>query len=164
MPSPRVRGQLRMPGAAIKGIPNFGTQRTPAERAARFAQSVARAVQRAKQPAEINLPFPKIDGIYTDARTLTAPGADWTSDLDPDERWILEHESGLNPLAKNPTSSAFGSWQGLLSTRQTYAKRLGFDPNTTDPFQQKAMFRAYVADRYKTAAIAKAFWERNRYY
>lgn len=70
-------------------------------------------------------------------------------------------ESGLNPTAKNPTSSAFGIWQGLESTRKAY---LGPNYQTTDPVMQLDAFRRYVKDRYGTPENAQAFWQRNHWY
>jgi hypothetical protein len=86
------------------------------------------------------------------------------SGLSPAEAYIIQHESGGRPTAKNPTSTAFGIWQGLQGTRNDYARRLGFSPNTTDVAQQLAMFRAYVRDRYKTAENAQRFWQTHHWY
>lgn len=94
----------------------------------------------------------------------TAHAGDWKDTLDPNEAWIIQHESGFNPNAQNPTSTAFGIWQGLAGTRQKYAAQVGVSPTTTDPNEQLAMMRAYVKDRYGTPANAKAFWERNHWY
>lgn len=91
-------------------------------------------------------------------------GSGWRASLSPAEAWIIQRESSFNPLAKNPTSSAFGIWQGLDSTRRAYAAKVGVDPNTTDPGQQLLMFRRYIADRYGTAENAQAFWQRNHWY
>jgi len=80
------------------------------------------------------------------------------------EAYIIQHESGGNPTADNPTSTAYGIWQGLAATRQAYAQRMGFDPNTTDDNQQLQMFRQYVTDRYGTAENAEAFWRAHHWY
>lgn len=91
-------------------------------------------------------------------------GTGWQSSLTPAERELWQHESSLNPLADNPSSTAFGIWQGLASTRAQYAKRFGYDPNTTDPMQQLQMGRAYVADRYGNADNAWRFWQQHHWY
>lgn len=86
------------------------------------------------------------------------------SGLSEAEAWIIQHESGGNPTAQNPTSTAFGIWQGLDTTRATYAARFGYDPGTTDVNQQLTMFRAYIADRYGTPEAAMQFWQKNGWY
>jgi hypothetical protein len=77
------------------------------------------------------------------------------------ERWIIMHESSGYPTADNPTSTAFGLGQLLLGNRILY---LGEDYATTDCGRQLWAFRAYVHDRYGTAARAKAFWQANGWY
>lgn len=80
------------------------------------------------------------------------------------EAYIIQHESGGDPTADNPTSTAFGIWQGLQATREAYAQRMGFDPNTTDVNQQLQMFRQYISDRYGSAENAEAFWRSHHWY
>jgi septal ring factor EnvC (AmiA/AmiB activator) len=77
------------------------------------------------------------------------------------ERWIILRESSGDPTADNPTSTAFGLGQLLLGNRILY---LGRDYATTDCARQLWAFRAYVGDRYGTAARAKAFWQANGWY
>jgi hypothetical protein len=77
------------------------------------------------------------------------------------ERWIILRESSGDPTADNPTSTAFGLGQLLLGNRILY---LGHDYATTDCGRQLWAFRAYVQDRYGTAARAKAFWQANGWY
>lgn len=89
---------------------------------------------------------------------------DWRATLSPAEAYIIERESGFDPSARNPTSGAFGLWQGHGSTLEAYAERFGFDKHTTDPQQQLTMFRAYIKDRYGTAEKAVAFWKKNHWY
>jgi hypothetical protein len=75
--------------------------------------------------------------------------------------WIIMRESGGNPRADNPTSTAFGLGQLLLGNRILY---LGRDYATIDCGRQLWAFRAYVRDRYGTAERAKAFWQANGWY
>jgi|GEM_PF-842042 uncharacterized protein YukE len=107
-------------------------------------------------------------GIPLDATPASAgptpAGGDWKATLSPAEAWIIQKESNFDPTAVNASSGAFGLWQGLGATLDTYANRFGFDRHTTDPNQQLTMFRAYIKDRYGTAENAKAFWERNGWY
>jgi septal ring factor EnvC (AmiA/AmiB activator) len=77
------------------------------------------------------------------------------------EHWIIMRESGGDPTADNPTSTAFGLGQLLLGNRILY---LGRHYATTDCGRQLWAFRAYVRDRYGTAAQAKAFWQANGWY
>jgi hypothetical protein len=77
------------------------------------------------------------------------------------ERWIILRESGGDPTADNPASTAFGLGQLLLGNRILY---LGEDYATIDCGRQLWAFRAYVHDRYGTAARAKAFWQANGWY
>ncbi len=89
---------------------------------------------------------------------------DWRGSLSPAESWIIQKESSFNPRADNPTSTAFGIWQGLDSTRKAYGRKVGVDPNTVNPWQQLAMFRSYVKDRYGTAEGAQRFWQAKGWY
>jgi peptidoglycan hydrolase CwlO-like protein len=77
------------------------------------------------------------------------------------EQWIIMHESGGDPTADNPTSTAFGLGQLLLGNRILY---LGKDYATTDCGKQLAAFRTYVHDRYGTAEAAQAFWQSHGWY
>ena len=70
-------------------------------------------------------------------------------------------ESSGDPTADNPASTAFGLGQLLLGNRILY---LGQDYATIDCGRQLWAFRAYVRDRYGTAARAKAFWQANGWY
>jgi len=77
------------------------------------------------------------------------------------EHWIITRESGGDPTADNPTSTAFGLGQLLLGNRILY---LGADYATIDCGKQLMAFRAYVRDRYGTAEAAQAFWQRHGWY
>jgi uncharacterized protein YlxW (UPF0749 family) len=88
----------------------------------------------------------------------------WRCDLSgasPAERYVIAHESGGDPTAANPASSAFGLGQLLLDMRLRY---LGAGYATTDCAKQLAAFRAYVRDRYGTAEQAAAFWAAHHWY
>jgi septal ring factor EnvC (AmiA/AmiB activator) len=77
------------------------------------------------------------------------------------ERWIIMRESGGDPRADNPTSTAFGLGQLLLGNRILY---LGADYATIDCGLQLQAFRSYVRDRYGTAEAAIAFWQSHGWY
>ena len=91
-------------------------------------------------------------------RTGTKCDLSGTSDA---EYWIIMHESGGDPTADNPRSTAFGLGQLLLDLRQ---RLLGADYDTIDCGKQLAAFRAYVKERYGTAEAAKAFWQAHGWY
>jgi hypothetical protein len=91
-------------------------------------------------------------------------GRGWRCDLSgtsPAEWFVIAHESGGDPTAANPRSTAFGLGQLLLDMRLRY---LGVDYATTDCGKQLGAFRAYVRDRYGTAERAMAFWIAHHWY
>jgi len=74
---------------------------------------------------------------------------------------IVMKESGWNPFADNPSSTAFGLGQLVFSQRQNY---LGDAADTTDCALQLKAFRGYVRDRYGTAENAWSFWLSHHWY
>jgi hypothetical protein len=74
---------------------------------------------------------------------------------------IIMKESGGDPTADNPRSTAFGLGQLLLDLRQRY---LGANADTVDCGLQLKAFRTYVAERYGTAENAWAFWQAHGWY
>jgi hypothetical protein len=83
------------------------------------------------------------------------------SQLSASERYIIQHESGGETTAKNPSSTAFGVGQLLIANRRHY---LGSNANSTDPGQQLKAFRGYVSDRYGNADRAASFWRSHHWY
>ncbi|QOV99503.1 aggregation-promoting factor C-terminal-like domain-containing protein [Rhodococcus pyridinivorans] len=73
--------------------------------------------------------------------------------------WIIGRESGWDPMARNPSSGAFGLAQFLGSTKDQYLP----DENPNPRIQGDAMAR-YIRDRYGDPLAAKAFWEQNGWY
>jgi peptidoglycan hydrolase CwlO-like protein len=76
-------------------------------------------------------------------------------------RTIIMRESGGSPTADNPTSTAFGLGQLLLSNRQ---RLIPENPNTTDCGLQYRAFKQYVTERYGTFDAALAFHNAHGYY
>jgi soluble lytic murein transglycosylase-like protein len=72
---------------------------------------------------------------------------------------IGDKESGFNPLAQNPRSSAFGIFQFLDATRRTYGI-----PKTSDPYIQSVAGFKYLRDRYGSPAAALAFHNAHNWY
>ena len=71
---------------------------------------------------------------------------------------IFSRESGWNPNAQNPTSSAYGIPQFLNGTWAQYGGK------TSDPAEQIRDGIRYMTDRYGSPSQAKAFWDRNHWY
>jgi septal ring factor EnvC (AmiA/AmiB activator) len=77
------------------------------------------------------------------------------------EYFIIMKESGGDPTADNPRSTAFGLGQLLLDGRRYY---LGANYDTIDCGLQLQAFRGYVRDRYGTAENARSFWLSHGWY
>ncbi|MGZ9839700.1 aggregation-promoting factor C-terminal-like domain-containing protein [Tsukamurella ocularis] len=81
-----------------------------------------------------------------------------------DEQWpamvnIINRESGWNPKAQNPSSTAYGLGQFL---DQTWATVGG--TKTDDLGQQASYMAKYIKDRYGDPDKAWAFWQANGHY
>jgi len=72
---------------------------------------------------------------------------------------LLQHESGLNPRAKNPSSTAYGLFQFLDSTWKTVGAT-----KTSDPEKQFEAGFKYIKQRYGTPENAWAFWQKHHWY
>lgn len=73
-------------------------------------------------------------------------GAEWEA-----INFIISHESGWNPSAQNPSSTAFGLFQMLVET-------------SGDVHTQAVNGMNYIAGRYGTPTGAMAFWNANNWY
>ncbi|MBB3040152.1 transglycosylase SLT domain-containing protein [Hoyosella altamirensis] len=73
--------------------------------------------------------------------------------------YIVTRESGWNPNAQNPSSSAYGLFQFLDQTWGTVGGR-----KTSDPYEQGVYGARYMAQRYGDPVSARRFWEANNYY
>ena len=76
-------------------------------------------------------------------------------------QWIMQHESGGNPRAQNPTSTAYGAFQMLKATRKQY---MGADWQSSNLNKQYEGASGYVKDRYGSWDKAKAFWQKHHWY
>lgn len=72
---------------------------------------------------------------------------------------IVSRESGWNPEAQNPTSTAFGLFQFLDSTWNT----VGFK-KTSDPLEQAKAGLRYIRQRYGSPLAALAFHDNQGWY
>ena len=73
-------------------------------------------------------------------------GAEWEA-----INFIISHESGWNPSAQNPSSTAFGLFQMLVET-------------SGDVHTQAVNGMNYIAGRYGTPTGAMAFWNAHNWY
>lgn len=74
-------------------------------------------------------------------------------------KWIINRESGWNPTAQNPSSTAYGLFQFLDSTWAEVGAS-----KTSDPVLQADAGAKYMKGRYGNPVGAKAFWEQNGWY
>ena len=100
-------------------------------------------------------------------RALCTP-ATWKRSASADELWIISRESGGDPRAWNPvaapTGHAFGLGQLTDAIRARIAAQLRVGQLSADPCIQLRMMRAYIAERYGSAAAAVAFWQTHGWY
>ena len=93
--------------------------------------------------------------------------------MDPNARWIMQHESGGDPHAghlyaqgrgdgtRDTNSPTYGTFQMINSTRKHY---IGASYQSGDLGTQYAAASHYVRDRYGSWAGAKRFWQSHRWY
>lgn len=72
---------------------------------------------------------------------------------------LIQKESGWNPNAKNPRSTAYGLGQFLRATQRSY----GIE-GVSDPERQLEATMCYVSDRYGTPSGAWSFHRNNNWY
>ncbi|MCI4013017.1 transglycosylase SLT domain-containing protein [Brevibacterium sp. ZH18] len=76
-----------------------------------------------------------------------------------DLNWLLTRESGWNPNAQNPSSSAYGLFQFLNSTWGSVGGH-----KTSDPKLQLEYGLKYIKQRYGDVKGAKSFWNSHHWY
>lgn len=91
-------------------------------------------------------------------KNLAANAFGWTGDQWAAIDWIVGKESGWNPNAKNPNSTAAGLFQLLAGTAAQYGGQ------SSDPGVQAQQGLQYIKDRYGDPLKAKAFWESHNWY
>lgn len=77
--------------------------------------------------------------------------------------WIIAHESGGNPRAQNPTSSASGLYQFIDGTWRSLGGSTAHAKDASVA-EQNAIADRYVAQRYGSWEGAKAFWQSHGWY
>lgn len=125
--------------------------KTPVHKVDRVPREVYRASRSRYIPP---LPHPK---PYVQPPVVISYSG-WRSTMSWQEVWIDTRESGLNPMAENP-SGARGLGQLLDST---YAS-LGMVPDW-NPYHELQAQRKYIAERYGTEDNAVAFWRAHSWY
>lgn len=120
----------------------------------------AQALLAAKQAEATAASVPQDrESVRSMVRDYAAKTYGWTdAEWDALDRLIMK-ESGYNPTAQNPKSSAFGIFQFLDRTWQGYGV-----PKTADPHQQTVAGLRYIKARYGTPSKALAFHLRNNWY
>lgn len=78
-------------------------------------------------------------------------------------QWIIAHESGGNPRAQNPTSSASGLFQMIDGTWKAYGGSTAHAKDASVA-EQQAVASRYVASRYGSWENAQRFWAAHHYY
>lgn len=91
-------------------------------------------------------------------RTMAENMFGWTGSQWNAIDWIVNKESGWNPKADNPSSTAFGLGQLLDGTAAQYGGK------SNDPTVQMRQMLSYVKDRYGTPEKAKEFHEGHGWY
>jgi hypothetical protein len=88
-------------------------------------------------------------------------GASWA-----DTSWIIQKESGWNPNAQNPTSTASGLFQMIDGTWNSYKPRGSAAAKMRlAPINEQAMAGlSYISGRYGSPSAARAFWQSHNYY
>jgi hypothetical protein len=103
---------------------------------------------------------PVADGdVEAMVKRMAARKYGWTGNQWKALHDLVMKESGFNPTAQNPTSSAYGIFQFLDSTRSNYGLSKGAGPRK----QTKAGLK-YVADRYGDPRSALNFHLKNNWY
>lgn len=83
----------------------------------------------------------------------------WSDSEWPALKTLWDHESGWNPAAQNPTSTAFGIAQFLDTTWSGVGAS-----KTSDATGQINAGMTYIQQRYTTPTRAWAFWQANHWY
>lgn len=101
-----------------------------------------------------------VSGLQALAQRMAARQHGWGGN----KQWqalqeLVQRESSWNPKADNPTSTAYGLFQFLDSTRENYGLGLNAKPRK----QIKAGLQ-YIADRYGNPRKALRFHDRNNWY
>lgn len=116
----------------------------------------------AQKQEMVKVPTPERNGYVTAVNVAQTECGQWMAQAgisDPDAVWLIGKESGCNPNAQNPRSTAYGIFQFLDSTW----KGVGC-VKTSDPVEQMRCGTKYVMARYGSWAKARSFHAGNGWY
>ena len=107
--------------------------------------------------------MPTFETIPSELLTRAAGGAARCdlSGLPGSAQQIIMRESGGDPTAKNPSSSAFGLGQLIVANRK---QLMGANYASTDCGAQIDAFKTYTLGRYGSFDKALSFHKRNGWY
>jgi TP901 family phage tail tape measure protein len=100
-----------------------------------------------------------VDDWLKAAISATGVSGDWLPGL----RWIVEHESGGDPHAKNPHSTASGLFQ-MIDTTWAGARDKSLPNDIWNPIINAIAGIRYIAERYGNANNAVDFWQAHGHY
>jgi TP901 family phage tail tape measure protein len=100
-----------------------------------------------------------VDNWLKAALSYTKMPADWLEPL----KWIIGHESGGDPHAKNPHSTASGLFQ-MIDTTWADARDKSLPNDIWNPIINAIAGIRYIADRYGNANNAVDFWKAHGHY
>jgi SLT domain-containing protein len=100
-----------------------------------------------------------VDDWLKAAISYTGVGMDWLPGL----RWLVAHESGGDPTAKNPDSTATGLFQ-LIDTTWAGSRDKRLPDDIRNPVINSIAAIRYIKGRYGDADSAIDFWRKNNYY
>ncbi|MGP5147167.1 tape measure protein [Corynebacterium variabile] len=141
--------------------PTAGTETTPGY-SAPGTREITDAERAEYAPVAADGSDIDVSGITGDTKSIVKQifaKKGWTGSQWTDADFIITRESGWDPTATNPSSGAYGLFQFLGATKQTYLP----GPDYSVPTQGKAGAR-YITDRYGDPHGAAAFWRANNWY
>lgn len=151
-----VPGAAGSAGAGINAIPKAligAVLKAATDKVSSFLATIAAAVGGGGGSAVASGPIAQIIA-QTAAQFGWGSGAQMAA-----LNWIISHESGFNPNAQNPTSTAYGLFQFLNGTWASTGIA-----KTSDPSLQALAGMRYIQSRYGSPVGAQAFWQANGWY
>lgn len=150
---------LSLPDLSVVEPDESGSDAEPGASAAAVAEPVAEVSVDGEDLVIEAEPDPGPKSVQDIVRGIFAAsgwgdGAQWSAADN-----IITRESSWDPLAQNPSSTAFGLFQFLDDTWATVGAT-----KTEDPEEQAIAGAAYMGQRYGDPAGAWDFWQKNNWY
>lgn len=144
-------GELQIAPTTVSEAPVAPVQETPAEPVQETPVVEEQPAVETPAPVQETAPV-ATDGSVQSIVQAVASERGWGSGAEWEAiNFIISHESGWNPSAQNPSSTAFGLFQMLVET-------------SGDVHTQAVNGMNYIARRYGTPTGAMAFWNANNWY